>query len=418
MMKPPIPPRAAPAFTLVEVLVSTAVVALLTVLMVSLASETTRTLSFTTAKSEQFRAARDGFESMTQRLSQATLNTYWDYEFSGTGPAPTPNRYNRRSELRFVSAPVDTEGFLGQPAEPTSKRLTHAVFFTAPMGYTEVQGTDATSQSFKGLENLLNVVGYYVEFGNDLPYRPSFLEAELAPMRWRFRLLMFMPPTEEMRIYNFTSGWINPALAQKRSRSADYRGMDWFSLQANQADPPVRVVAENIIALILTPRLSKQEEKSFAQVSDNPDESPLAPDYVYDSSPRGVSGTGRPLIPVGDDRYKDGRLNPVAQLPPVMQVTMIAIDETSALKLQLGEGDEDKFGLGPGSQKFRAAKDYSKDLRLDPNEAYGKPNTQTGESADEDGPLENTLVGARVAYRVFTTNIAMRGSKWSRALTE
>src|SRR5688572_26589605 len=67
------------AFTLVELMVATAVIALLMVVLLQMTTQTTKTWRFTTEKVEKFQSARDGFESMTRRISQATLNTYWDY---------------------------------------------------------------------------------------------------------------------------------------------------------------------------------------------------------------------------------------------------------------------------------------------------------------------------------------------------
>jgi uncharacterized protein (TIGR02599 family) len=287
--------------------------------------------------------------------------------------------------------------------------VTHAVFFHAPLGVTDYLG-QGSGPSYKGLENLINAWGYFVEYSDDRRFRPRILNDSLAPPRWRFRLMSFMPATENLRTYAFTSGWKNPLAIDKQPNSADYRDMTWFVNQCNQADPPTRVVAENVIALILTPRLPKREEERFPEYEGNPDVSPLAPDYIYDSSPAPskLAGSG--------GRYSNGRTNPVAQLPPVVQVTMVAIDEASAIRLGFGEGDENKFGLASsGSGKFKATSEYSKDLRLDVNRPYGNPNVGRGGSLDKGGPLENTLAGGRVSYRVFTTNVALRGAKWSRA---
>ena len=85
-----------PAFTLVELLISMSVLTVIMLLMVSIAGSTQRIWKQTSTRIDAFRATRTGFESMTRRISQATLNTYWDYNST-----TAPTRYVRRSELRL-----------------------------------------------------------------------------------------------------------------------------------------------------------------------------------------------------------------------------------------------------------------------------------------------------------------------------
>lgn len=397
-------PRSAAGFSLVELLVSVSLLVLLALMLVGLTHETSRTLAFTTGKAEQFRGAREAFENLTHRLSQATLNTYWDYDY-GTGVASEPSRYARRSELRFISGPASREEFLGQPTDPKRRRVSHAVFFQAPLGL---------SDSTRGLNHLLNTWGYFVEFGDDDRDRPSVVPATAAPPRWRFRLLAFTPPAEQNLIFNFTSGWVDPAALRKHPRSAEYREMSWFRDQCNADNSPTHVVAENVIALILTPRLAAREEAQFPDHAAQSDFSPLAPDYVFDSSPAPSR-----LLSADDPRYADAQLNPVAQLPPLVEVTMVVIDEPSAQRLNLAQGDENCFGLvnDGTSGKFTQTAMFSADLRHDPSRPFGRK-SGAGSSLDQGGPLENTLIGARVNYRVFSTRVALRGAKWSRAQSD
>ena len=71
------------AFTLLEILVSCAALALLLVFMVSITGMVQTTYRRTQGKAEQFREARVAFEAITRRLAQSTLNTYWDYHYPG-----------------------------------------------------------------------------------------------------------------------------------------------------------------------------------------------------------------------------------------------------------------------------------------------------------------------------------------------
>lgn len=72
------PLRARAGFSILEVLAASAVLALLLVAMISMTDQVQKTYRSTVGKAEQFREARVAFESITRRLSQATLNTYWD----------------------------------------------------------------------------------------------------------------------------------------------------------------------------------------------------------------------------------------------------------------------------------------------------------------------------------------------------
>jgi hypothetical protein len=98
---------------------------------------------------------------------------------------------------------------------------------------------------------------------------------------------------------------------------------------------------------------------------------------------------------------------------------MVAIDERSSVQLQLGPDDANKFGLlNDGTTgKFSSTGSYSSDLRLNPNSAYGAP-AGRGQTLDQGGSLENTLIGAKVSYHIFTSNVLIRGAKWSRAQSE
>ena len=154
-------------------------------------------------------------------------------------------QYIRQSELRFVSGP--TEDLLGQT---TPFRPTHGVFFFAPLGATENPATAS------GLEKLLNACGYFIEYDTDADFRPTFLSSLPSPpaLRSRFRLMEWVEPAEKTMIYNYTTGTNSAGLPN----SSVYNGRDWFQVPLAQSGTsrPVQILAENIIALVILPRLS------------------------------------------------------------------------------------------------------------------------------------------------------------------
>ena len=326
------------AFTLIEVLVSCAVLALLLVLMLSMTDQVQKTYRQTQGKAEQFREARVAFESITRRLSQATLNTYWDYD------SPTsPTKYLRQSELRFRCGRASVI----LPAGMSSS--TQAVFFQAPFGFT------SNSTSYGGMESLLNTWGYFIEFGGDAALRPPVVNTAGVPEKYRFRLYEMMEPSENLSVYKYTSG------------NATYNALTWFQDPLNQTNRSSRVLAENIIALIFLPI--------------DPANAALTTDYQYDTSPDGSTST---------QTWSEH------QLPPYFQVTMVAIDEASARRLQSGSTAPD-FGLASlfqtvGDVTNEANPGYAKDLKT----------------------LRGNLAAQKISYRVFTTKVSINGAKWNR----
>jgi uncharacterized protein (TIGR02599 family) len=343
------------AFTLVELLVSLAIVSVMLGILLGIVNKVSGVSRQINSKSAQFQEARTAFETITRRLSQATLNTYWDYD----NPS-TPSRYVRQSELRFISGPAET--LLGSTVPP---RPTHGIFFQAPLGFVEPQS------NYRGLSNLLNTWGYYVEFSSDAALRPACINGTTVPLRYRFRLMELMQPADELGIYQFTSG----ADSNSLPRNLTYVGHDWFTDAVGQGR--AKVLAENVVALVIQPKLSPKEDSSGTK---------LAANYLYDSTATN----------------SDPEINPKNQLPPMVQVTMVVVDEASMIRLS-ARYDPGNSGLMPnlGLESFFAdANSYAADLFID--------------SGDGTTSLEERLVDEHVNYRVFTTDVSIKGAKWSR----
>ena len=69
------------AFTLIELLVSMAILSLLLLLLAQLLDQVQQAWRYSEGRVSQFREARVAFDIITKNLSQASLNTYWDYEY-------------------------------------------------------------------------------------------------------------------------------------------------------------------------------------------------------------------------------------------------------------------------------------------------------------------------------------------------
>lgn len=382
-------------FTLVEMLVSTAILVLILVMTLQIVNYTTALSNRTRAKVDAFQSARAGFEAMTRKISQATLNTYSDYDRDQTTFLPKAisgsNSYVRQSELHFVSGPAND---IIVPPTADFVTNTDAIFFQIPSGYS----SSSTSNAL--LPARLNAAGYYIEFSSDQNDRPSFLTKTILPYRYRFRLKEFFQPTENFGVYLYTdtspknqsplkgnstiNWWYNLALAGTNT------GYTSQSNQTTDAPVPTASIAENIIALVISP----QRSPNYSVPSGVPLE--IAPDYFYDTRAWAPpANSTSPLAKVSRN-----------QLPPMVQVTMVAIDEPSAARLNppgvatvptFTEPNKLPGGL---NSLFKSASNPS---GAGNNEAF-RTDLQS---------LEDGLTNLHIAYRVFSTNVSILQARWS-----
>ena len=351
------------AFTLVELMVSMAVLSVVGVLILTMVGNVSSVTKRTRDQVESYQGARAGFEALTRTIAQATLNIYWDY-YDSTGKAAnnptysgTPAKYGRQSELHFRSGPTDS---LFGTSNGGLTRPTHGIFFQIPGGIT-------SNSTLKQLNNTLNGIGFFLEFGDDEALRPSFLATETSiPKRYRYRLLQMQQATENLQIYSSSNGtaWFQDPLG-------------FGSTTVNAADRPANVLAENVIALAIIPRLSPTEDPTGASLVKN--------DYNYDSrtakSYSATSATGTTMS--GTTLH---------QLPPLVEVIMVAIDETSAQRLAAESGTNPP-DLGQ-KDLFKTISDIADvDTDLD--------------------TLEKTLVDRKLNYRIYRSVVGIRGAKWS-----
>lgn len=333
-------------FSLIEVMVSSVILIMILGIVVSMTNYASHGVQYSAAKIESFQSARFAFETMTRAVSSATLNNYYDYfDVSRNRRTPTnastfnPDVYGRYSELEFVSG----KNLVATPRA----QVTHAIFFQTPLDYT------VPTSGYSHLQGLLNVLGFYVEFYNDSDSRPSFVS---SPERWRYRLMELLQPTENFSVY-------------------DVAGHSWFTASIDPGkttSPPVRLLAENIIACVICPRLS----------TDTTDVSSLAADYEYDSN---IANAASPI-----SWTSGSQPSCMNQLPPLVRIVLVAVDERSMIRLQGNSTTPPDLGF-----------DYSKIFKF-------------ASKLDEDlATLGQALAKKNVSFRVFQTDVAIRGAKWS-----
>jgi len=309
-------------FTILEVMVASAVFVLLLGLLMSTISQTSTVTRRATEKVSAFQGARSAFELLTSKLSQATMNSYWDYD-----SPTTPTKYIRKSELHFVVGPA------GQTPLPGTSGTGQAVFFQAPGGASE-------NPTYSGMENLLNAYGYYIQYEqeDELPFRTS------STLKYRYRLMQAIVDTEDLQVYS----------------SNEITGKDWIK------DYNSAVLAENIVYMAIWPRKTSSEDSTGATLTSN---------FSYNSR-NGTSTSPQPET--------------ANQLPPTLQVTMVAIDETSAARFCTTSTPPTQI-TGALAGLFQVSNTTDFDADLD--------------------KLTTSLAQNNIQFRVFTSIVPMRESK-------
>lgn len=374
------------AFTLVELMVSVSILVILMLVVANFVALVQRTWVRTNSNVSQFREARVAFDILTKNLSQATLNTYYQNEVANLGQnlgeqITSPLNYARQSELQFVCGPsAGTGGILASQGANVSTHPGHAVFFQAPLGEVRLQANANGTANTENMVNLLCGRGYWVEWGSDAFFRPAFLNElgeGIVPQRRRLRLMQYSPTAEQNQIYrsnnrpiiNNSMKWFNDALASGISTASETK--------ENKA--ATRPVAENILALIISPQL-ETTNATLPPYS-------IAPNYRYDSTL--ISNDGANVTSFGPQGTRH-------LLPPLLKVTMIALDASSGERLSSDPTLLTNTMTTLGGI-FKSVSRQAEEL---------------GGQSDKPGTLDTYLNSKRLNYRVFTSTIALKQGRW------
>lgn len=405
------------------------------VLLLTTVDQTQRVVRRTNQKTTQFQGARDAFESMTRRLSQATLNTYWRAYDSDVTKLNVSYKFRRQADLQFMSAPT-ARVFDALPSvsdsliQPTEKSYPgDCIFFQAPLGFTQepVSSSKPDVLRFARIDSALCACGYFVEYGPD-PDRPTFINDLNYPNRYRYRLMEMTLPTESLTIFQRPNNTTNPNTLREEKTMREPRAYNinseyYVGLVDKDREindkwlPPLwmkqgivrdtikgitpkskrfryaSVRAENIVAMIILPKLAERDRAvpKSDPVKYDPTVLELAPNYQFDSWRVLEGGATK------DDRgrYIDNSARDNL-LPPIVQVTMVAVDDVSMDRLNPSATNvPDLLTDIGGTQLFKVAKkvdEYQNDVQ----------------------ELEKALQKKGVNYRIFSTDVVLRGSKWSR----
>ncbi len=355
------------AFTLVEILVSLGVLAILLLISAEVIGTVQTTWTSTNARVSQFREARTAFDIITRNLDYD--NNYLTAADPAAATTTAPTRYVRKSDLRFVCGPAGTGGPSGNGLVPSGGGAGilpgHAVFFQAPLGV-------AHDPSFAGLDRLLCGRGYFVQFTSDEFFRPEFIAS--SNLRYRYRLMEYSPPAEQNLIYSdpaTKAAWMNRAgIPLQQGETALNRSL-------------TRPVADNIIALVISPMIDLAATGAAA-AGGSRSSTLIAEDFTYDSEQiRLANQIG--LGPQGTQYL----------LPPLVRVVLVAIDENSADRLSQTSGDAGTAPFGTQISELITT----------------RPASQLNQTLEDIGRILREEY--RVNYRIFSATVSLRGAKWS-----
>ncbi len=293
-------------FTLLELLISMAISILLVGIISQITSSVMKTTSSTSSKIDAFAAARLGFNLLNQRLSKATLNTFWAYD-----DPLNPTVYLRQSDLQFVIRQNQQASGYGQE-----------VYLMAPETYSGSSG-------LRSVSGLLNACSFFVQYGDNQTFRASTETGS----RFRYRLMQGFAPTESRAVFNnfYTSG-----------------SQGWIADVINGGGNPVTSgswvspLADNVIALLFWPRVSKADDSMGTRLTGSSNA------YAYDSR-SDATATPQPIT--------------ANQLPPVVQITMVMISEAAAQRIDTHSSTPPAAIESALSGRFMDVTQYDADLK-------------------------------------------------------
>jgi uncharacterized protein (TIGR02599 family) len=375
---------------MVEMLVALAILVTIMLLAVEMIDRTNSIWTSTTSKLEQFRGAREAFDSLIANLGEATLDQYQGYQFqqstfAASGISLTvdiPLSYGRKSDLRFLCGPGATEAQLNAGSPPC---VTDSVFFTAPLGVitgsnstepTPGEYTNAASNS-PGLPGLLNTCGYFIQWSNVDPQCPSIISSRYGNGAgndiYRFRLMEFVEPAEQMTLYNLTTSY--SATTGYPTYNPVVTGT-WQKAALAASPSSIHTLANNVVALLLLSATSTTDTSGL-----------LAPGFVYNSESQNSASP----------QYSQNN-----RLPPVVRVVLYTIDEVSAHRLANTPSVPNLYTGTTGQPLFQ-----------DPTKLYP---AQDGSDPGDLSRFEQNLTQLKLSFRRFEAAVQMQPQPWSKNL--
>ncbi|PTY01397.1 hypothetical protein DB346_13090 [Verrucomicrobia bacterium LW23] len=322
------------AFTLPEVLTAVAVSAAVLVLLATFVGRSMNVLNSATARSETRQGTAAAADCLERDLARAMLESYSAADPTGASGSPA-----LRSSMRFLVATPGADGLPGLTGTG------HLLLFQAVPDGSPASAASAPPV-VDGVDPAVATYAFYVAFAR-APAAPTHASAEANPLR--FRLMRVVIPPDLVSAYP-------PSDADS-----------WLS--ASEMPRYTTAVADNVIALIVRP----------VEAGGTPETAPrdVTAAYLFDSL---------------EGAEADPQSPTAHRLPPMLQITVVAIDEAAARRLDRGAETPPVEVTSALAGKF-----------LNPAE-------RDADIAD----MRRRLHGSGIHLTVRTLSIPLRESTWPR----
>lgn len=334
-------------FSLLEILVSTAIIGIVLVAIGEAMGTMQNTWVRVRGKADTFRPLRIAADTMNRRLASATLDARWVMEENPADGMPTGDLV-RESDLHFVSGPalglISSGGLLAA----------HGIFFQAPFGVDDQDRGTSEVNSYDRLGHLLNAWGYFIEYGPEPGPRPAFMAQATSGRRderRRFRLMEYRQPAEELEV--FSPGTNTDGQPAIHTATGKFAIREWLKTPldagATMQRRRISILAENIVALVVRP-LSGGTLDELVSTTTGP-QYDLAEDMEYDS--RRHQHDNSPLSRLTRHR-----------LPPALEVTLVATNEDSWARLTPAEVEQAASEIRQVTNSaFESVNQYESDIQ-------------------------------------------------------
>lgn len=314
---PPLPPKTSRGMSLIELIVTMAVLALLFSILLGVVVQSQQVFQRANREISAAQLSREVFQVLRDKFRLATLSSvprFFDStNYSFQSPV-TVDQVRPFSQLSYVSGP--SAGLLNRDVNSFPG---DAVFWPAQSGQAQLSG-----QTVSGL---LEGLGCLVRYGDDSADFPTFLQAWRS-VRYRYRLMLYREAPEQ-----FTRR-LQPNLATSFSLRWYHDLLpDNLDPASSRVMPQSQVLGENVVALLVQPLQASGAPYSIGR--------------TYNSYDWSLAGA-KDLEPTQGSSY--------GRIPDTLRVGLVMLSPASAQRLS--PNGEEVPALGLQLEKMKESDDW------------------------------------------------------------
>jgi uncharacterized protein (TIGR02599 family) len=252
IMRPPLASRRPHGLSLMELMLAMAIFSVVMLTIMSAVTMLQGTWTRLRGTADTYRGARLALDAVARKVSQCMIQPRYEAPLETEAVRDSTLPFVRRSDLHFVCGPATN-------VAPLNGTCGHAIFFVGPYGEPAQAVTRSAPRAIEheSLHELMSGWGYFVQLRDATQSPPDFLGKDAATQKGsiltgvpqRFRLMEMRQPADELSIFK-------PANDSTQGAPDATVPHAWFRdplLNGTPNLPRLRVVADNILALIVIP---------------------------------------------------------------------------------------------------------------------------------------------------------------------